>query len=312
MAQYDVTFILLPRFSMIALYGALEPLRIANRFAGPVFSWRFISADGAPVSASNDIPVSAAGALRDLGKPTMAVTMASYEPERSISKPLLSTIRGLVKHGGILAGIDTGPFVLASAGVLDGYRATCHWESFPGFSEQFPRIQSVQSLYEIDRDRMTCAGGAAAIDMMLDWIGRLLGPRMAATVADQLIHFRMPDGREQARVPARARHGTDDPRLLTVIAAMEEQSEDHLTVPQLAERAGISERHLERLFATKLGERPAGFYRRLRLEKAERLLTYSAMPVREVSVACGFSSLSDFSRAFRSLYGKPPTALRKR
>jgi transcriptional regulator GlxA family with amidase domain len=92
---------------------------------------------------------------------------------------------------------------------------------------------------------------------------------------------------------------------------MEEQSEDPLTIPALAERAGTSERHLERLFAAKLGERPAGFYRRLRLEKAERLLTYSAMPVREVSVACGFSSLSDFSRAFRSRYGKPPTALRK-
>jgi AraC family carnitine catabolism transcriptional activator len=312
MAQYAVTFILLPRFSMIALYGALEPLRIANRFAGPVFSWRFISADGAPVAASNDIPVSPSGALRDLGKPAMAVTMASYEPERSISKPVLSAIRGLVKQGGILAGIDTGPFVLASAGVLDGYRATCHWESLPGFREQFPRVQAVQSLYEIDRDRMTCAGGAAAIDMMLDWIGRLLGAKMAATVADQLIHFRVSDGREQARVPARARYGTDDQHLLAVIAAMEEQTEDPLDAARLAEVAGLSVRHLERLFAAKLGERPIGFYRRLRLEKAERLLTYSAMPVREVSVACGFSSLSGFSRAFRGHFGKPPSALRKR
>jgi AraC family carnitine catabolism transcriptional activator len=312
MTHYDVAFILLPRFSMIALYGALEPLRIANRFAGPVFSWRFISPNGAPVPASNDIPVSAAGPLRDLGQPAMAVTMASYEPEKSISKPLLSAIRSLVKRGVIVAGIDTGPFALASAGVLDGYRATCHWESLPGFQEQFPRVQAVQSLYEIDRDRMTCAGGAAAIDMMVDWIGRLLGSRMAVSVADQLIHFRGPDGREKARVPARMRYGTEDSRLLKVISAMEEQSEDPLTIPALAKCAGTSERHLQRLFAAKLCERPAGFYRKLRLEKAERLLTYSDMPVREVSLACGFSSLSDFSRAFRRRYGKPPTALRKR
>ena len=140
MAPFDVAFILVPKFSMIALYGALEPLRVANRFAGPVFSWRFISADGLPVAASNDIPVSASAGIADIGTPGMAVICASYEPEAGRTRPMLAAIKKLARARIMLAAIDTGPFLLAGAGALDGYRATCHWESLPGFTESFPKI----------------------------------------------------------------------------------------------------------------------------------------------------------------------------
>ncbi|MGH6854341.1 MAG: GlxA family transcriptional regulator [Aestuariivirga sp.] len=310
MAKYDVAFLLIPKFSMIALYGAVEPLRVANRFAGPTFSWRFISPDGQPVAASNDIPVSVTGGLKEIGTPAMAVVCASYEPERGITRPVLNAIRKLARSRVLVAGIDTGPFLLAEAGVLDGYRATCHWETLPGFRESYPHVQATEMLYEIDRDRMTCAGGAAAIDMMLDWIGRLLGHGLAVTVADQLVHFRVSEGRGQARVPARMRYGTDDPRLLAILAAMEEQSEDKLAANALAEIGGISTRQMERLFHDALQARPMEIYGKLRLEKAERLLIYSRMSIRDVALACGFSSLSLFSRAFKARYGKPPSVLR--
>ena len=310
MSRYDVSFLLVPKFSMIALYGALEPLRVANRFAGPTFSWRFVSEDGAPVAASNDIPVSVSGGLADLGRPAMAVVSASYEPERGLTPPMLAAIRKLARGRVPLAAIDTGPFLLAEAGVLDGYRATCHWESLPGFRESYPKVLVEQSLYVTDRDRMTSAGGAAAIDMMLDWIGRLLGRPLAVAVADQLVHFRSMEQPSQARLPAAARYGVDDARLLKIISAMEEQSEDPLDAAALAAVAGISLRQMERLFHDKLGQRPMGFYLALRLEKAERLLTYSQMSVRDVSVACGFSSLPLFSRSFRSRYGRPPSSFR--
>jgi AraC family transcriptional regulator, carnitine catabolism transcriptional activator len=308
MAKYDVAFLLVPRFSMIALYGALEPLRVANRFAGAnTFSWRFVSADGEPVSASNDIPVSVSGKLADIGRPDMAVISASYEPEKGITRPMLSAVKALARKRVLLAAIDTGPFILAGAGLLDDYRATCHWESLPGFRESYPRVQAEQALHVTDRDRMTCAGGAAAIDMMLDWIGRLLGRPLAVLVADQLVHYRTS---EQARLPAAARYGTTDARLLKIITAMEEQGEDPLDAAALAATAGISVRQMERLFAEKLHERPMGFYLKLRLEKAERLITYSTMSMREIAVACGFSSLPLFSRSFRARYGRPPSALR--
>ena len=278
MTRYDVAFLLVPKFSMIALYGALEPLRVANRFAGAnTFSWRFVSADGQPVAASNDIPVSASGSLADIGRPDMVVISASYEPEKGITRSMLST---------------------------------CHWESLPGFRESYSRVHAEQALYVTDRDRMTCAGGAAAIDMMLDWIGRLMGKPLAVLVADQLVHYRSAEQPAQARLPAAARYGTTDARLLRIITAMEEQGEDPLDAEDLAEMAGISVRHMERLFAGKLGERPMGFYLKLRLEKAERLITYSTMSMQEIAVACGFSSLPLFSRSFRARYGRPPSALR--
>ncbi len=311
MAKIDVAFLLVPKFSMIALFGALEPLRVANRFAGDTFSWRFVSADGRPVAASNDIPVSVSGDLSSIGKPDMAVISASYEPEKGITRPMLAALKALARRRVLLAAIDTGPFLLAEAGLLDDYRATCHWESLPGFRESYRHVQAEQALYVTDRDRMTCAGGAAAIDMMLDWIGRLLGRATAVLVADQLVHYRTSDAPEAARLPAAARYGTTDARLLRIITAMEEQGEDPLDAEALAELAGISARHMERLFAAELNERPMGFYLKLRLEKAERLLTYSTMPVSEIAVACGFSSLPLFSRSFRARYGKPPSALRQ-
>lgn len=295
---------------MIALYGALEPLRVANRFAGPVFTWRFVSADGEPVSASNDIPVSVSGGLSDIGKPSMVVVSASYEPEKGKMEPTLAAIRKLSRSRVQMAAIDTAPFLLARVGALDGYRATCHWESLPGFRESYPKVLVEQSLFVADRDRMTSAGGAAAIDMMLDWIGKLLGKPLAVAVADQLVHFRSMEAPMQARLPAAARYGTTDARLLRIITAMEEQSEDPLDAASLAMVAGISVRQMERLFQTKLKERPMGFYLKLRLEKSERLLIYSTLSVRDVAVACGFSSLPRFSRCFRSRYGKTPSAHR--
>ncbi len=311
MKTYDVAFLLLPKFSMMALYGALEPLRVANRFAGPTFSWRFVSADNQPVAASNGIPVSVSGGLADIGKPDMAVVLASYEPEKALSRPLLAAIRGLARRRVLMAAIDTAPFLLAEAGVLDDYRATCHWESLPGFRESYPKVQAEQALYVTDRDRMTCAGGAAAIDMMLDWIGRLLGRPLAVLVADQLVHFRSLEQPAQTRLPAAARYGTTDARLLKIITVMEEQCEEPLAAPALAKVAGVSQRQMERLFADELGERPMGLYLKLRLEKAERLITYSSMSMREIALACGFSSLPLFSRSFRARYGKPPSALRQ-
>jgi AraC family carnitine catabolism transcriptional activator len=310
MDSSDVVFLLVPKFSMIALYGALEPLRVANRFVGPTFSWRFVSADGQPVAASNGIPVSVSGDLASIGSPALAVVSASYEPEKGVTRPMLAALKGLARRRVPMAAIDTGPFLLAEAGLLDDHRATCHWESLPGFRESYPRVQVEQALHVTDRDRMTCAGGAAAIDMMLDWIGRRQGKALAVTVADQLIHYRSSEQPFQARLPAAARYGTTDARLLKIITVMEEQGEDPLDAEALAAVAGLSVRQMERLFRQKLGERPMGFYLKLRLEKAERLITYSAMGMREIALACGFSSLPLFSRSFKARYGRPPSALR--
>ena len=312
MSTTHVIFHLVPRFSMISLYGALEPLRVANRFAERKFSWSLVSADGGPVSASNDIPVSVSGSLANSSRPAMVVVCASYEPEQGATKPVLAAIRKYSAQKVLLAGIDTGAFILARAGSLDGYRATCHWETLPGFRESFPRVVATQALFEVDKDRLTCAGGSSAIDMMLEWIKQLLGHEIAVTVADLLVHSRFAEQPNEVRIPAAARYGTTDSRLLACISLMEEQVEEPYDIKALAACVGVSVRQLERLFADVLKKRPMGFYLGLRLERAERLINYSTMSVREVALATGFSTIQLFSRSFSKHFGKPPSFWRKK
>lgn len=307
----EVVFVLLPKFSMIALYGALEPLRVANRFAGRVFSWRFVSLDGEPVSASNEIPVSVSGELGAVGRPALVIFCASYEPEKHVQRKMLAKVRQLARQGVTLGGVDTGPFVLASAGLLDGYRATVHWESLPGFRESFPSVDVTTALYEIDRDRMTCEGGAASIDMMLEYVARTHDRKLAVTVADQLVHFRFSDGAGEARLPAQVRYQISHPRVLSVIDAMEQNIEEPLEVTALARLAGLSVRQMERLFRAELAMPPKRFYQQLRLERAERLLNYSHMTVTDVAVACGFPALEHFTRSYKARFGAPPSRHRR-
>jgi AraC family carnitine catabolism transcriptional activator len=309
--RHDVAFLLIPRFSMIALFSALEPLRVANRFAGEIFSWRFVSMDGEGVAASNGIPVSVSAGLDGLGKPDLLVVCASYEHEAGMVQPVLNEIRRAGRNGSLLAAVDTGAFLLAEAGVLNGYRATCHWETLPAFRETYPSIDVAETTYVLDRGRMTASGGANALDMMLDWLAAIEGEALAAKVADTLVHTRHLNHPGEARIPAGSRYQVSEPRVLAAIRLMEEHIEDVLTMRDIAEGAGASERHLERLFRAHLSLTPKTFYSQLRLERAERLITYSRMSVRDVALACGYSSLALFSRAFKARFGRAPSLIRR-
>jgi AraC family carnitine catabolism transcriptional activator len=253
------------------------------------------------VAASSDIRF--VSAAHDIGCRPWRVVSASYEPERGTTRPVLAAIRKLARDKVLLAGIDTGPFLLAEAGVLDGTRATCHWESLPGFRESYPQVQATQALYEIDRGRMTCAGGAAAIDMMLEWIGRLLGRPLAVTVADQLVHFRYPDGERQARVRA----GDMAPAIRAFCHHRGDGRRARAARCGGAGPTGVFGAADGWLFAKALtaadglrgcaaGEGRAAFtYARERAHVSRR----------------GFSSLAQFSRAFKAKRGRPPSRLRR-
>jgi AraC family carnitine catabolism transcriptional activator len=307
----DIAFVLIPRFSMIALFSALEPLRVANRFAGDIFSWRFVSMDGGPVAASNGIPVSVTASVDAIGRPDVAIACASYDQEAGMTRPVFNELRRLARNGTLLGGVDTGAFLLAGAGVLDGYRATTHWETLPAFRESYPEIDVADETYVIDRGRMTASGGGAPLDMMLEWLGAIESQSLAQKVADTLVHTRPLNHPGEARVPAGSRYGIEDARLLKAIRVMEEHVEDKLTLKDVARMAEISDRQLERLFHQQLQMTPVGFYRQLRLERAHRLLAYSRLTVRDVALATGFSTLAEFSRAFKSRYGRPPSHARR-
>jgi AraC family carnitine catabolism transcriptional activator len=310
-AVFDIVFLLVPRFSMIALYSALEPLRVANRFGGELFRWRFCSLDGEAITASNGIPVSVDGAIGSAGRPNLVIVCSSYEHERAMTPAMRSVLRRLGGAGVWLGGLDTGPILLADAGLLDRRRATCHWETLGAMREDYPRVEVTDALYEIDGARLTASGGTAPLDMMIDWIGVLHGQPLAMRVADTLVHARYGGDPGGARISARTRFGTDDAHVLAAISAMEEHLEDVLRLEDVAVAAGVSPRQLERRFRRALGMGPMRFYLGLRLERAERLLTYSRLSVRDAGVASGFSSLAQFSRAYKARYGLAPAQHRR-
>jgi AraC family carnitine catabolism transcriptional activator len=195
--------------------------------------------------------------------------------------------------------------------VLDGYRATCHWETLPAFHEAYPHVDAVEETYVLDRGRMTASGGAAALDMMIDWLGAIESEALASRVADTLVHTRHLNHPGEARVPAGSRYGIEDERLVAAIRVMESHIEETLAIGDIATMADVSERQLERLFRQHLRSSPIAFYRGIRLERAENLLTYSSLSVRDVAIACGFSSLALFSRAFKARHGRTPSSIRR-
>ncbi len=311
MTPIDVAFALVPQFSMIALYSALEPLRVANRFLGEAFAWRFVSVDGEAVAASNGIPVSVSGRLADIGRPNLAIVCASYGHEAAMTRPMLAGIRALARKGVWLGGIDTGAVLLAEAGVLDDVRATCHWETLPAMRESYADVAVTERLYEIDCARLTASGGTVPLDMMLEWISSLYGRALAERVRETLDHWRQSPAPGGGEAGGRAARRTGDQRLRAVVAAMQQHIEDTLRIGDLAVVAGLSPRQLERAFRAAFGLSPVSFYLGLRLERAEHLLTYGAMGVREVALATGFSSLAQFSRAYKARYGLAPSRHRR-
>lgn len=307
-----IGFLLVPNFSMIAFTSAIEPLRLANRAAGrALYSWRLYAPDGRFVVASNGIEIAvdgSYGAARDIH---LALVVAGIDVESHPSKPLIAALRRLATFGVGLGAACTGSYVLAKAGLLDGYQATIHWENHQSLTTDFPDLEISSELFEIDRNRYTCAGGTAAIDMMLSLIASDHGPDLARAVTDQLIHHRIREGSERQRMDLRTRLGVAHPKLLAVVAEMEDAIEQPLSCVTLARRAGLSTRQLERLFAKYLQTSPTRYYITVRLERAQGLLQKTSLSVLAVAIATGFASASHFSKSYSECFGHTPSAERR-
>ncbi len=308
-----VGFLLLPHFSMMAFFSAVEPLRIANRISGrPLFDWALFSEDGGPVTASNGMTLLVDRAIGEVHRlPSLAIC-SGFEPESHLSRPLVAWLHRLDQAGCALGGLDTGCVVLAAAELLAGERVTLHWESLPAFRERFPTIETSDELFEIGERRFSCAGGAAAMDMALEVISRRHGARLAIDVSEQLIHERLRSRSDQQRMTLARRLGTHNRRLVEAVALMERHLETPLTLAEVAQRSGVSPRQLQRLFEQNLGCSPRDWYLKRRLEQGWQLLGETDMKILSVGLACGFASSSSFSRAFRAHYGKSPREARQR
>jgi len=222
------------------------------------------------------------------------------------TKPVLNWLRREARRGVIVGGLCTAAHTLARAGLLDGKRATIHWENQDGFAEEFEQVLPTKSVFIIDGNRMTTAGGTSSIDLMLKLIANDHGEDLANAVADQLIYSAIRTDRDSQRLSIPTRIGVRHPKLSQVIQIMETSIEDPVSPPDLASVVGMSTRQLERLFRRYLNRSPKRYYMELRLQKARNLLMQTDMSVINVALACGFTSPSHFSKCYRAQYNTTP------
>lgn len=300
-------FLLLDRFTMISFAAAIDPLRLANRLSGRrIYEWRLVGPDGVSASCSNGTRIALDDGLAETQRGDTILVCSGVDVARAASRPVMAWLRREERRGARMGALCTGAWVLAEAGLLDGRRATIHWENQDSFAEEFPDVTLVRTVFVEDGNRLTAAGGTAAIDMMLRQIARDHGNELASRVADQMIHtsIRSEDDHQRMSIPIRI--GARHPRLAQVVARMEANIEDPVSPARLAAEAGMSPRQLERLFARYLGRSPKRYYMEIRLERAHNLLMQTEMNVIEIALACGFASVAHFSKCYRAGYGRTP------
>jgi AraC family carnitine catabolism transcriptional activator len=306
-------FLLLPEFPLYALIPAMEALRIANQNHGrKLFDWVLISEDGSSVRSGNGMSLTVDATTKDITWLPTVLVFGGNHPIQHLSKRLLSWLRRLARHGCIMGGIDTGTFALAEAGLLDGRTVTMHWESMSTFRERYPGIDIVEQLFQIDEERITCAGGHATLDLMLGLISKQHGSALAQVVANAFVAHRPRGEKEAQRLSPRILSNDVNSPLTKILQDMESNIETPLSAEQLARRAGVSVRALSRLVHDRLGESPMSYYRKIRLQAARNALFYSDVAIQDVAASCGFASPEVFSRTFKEHFGVSPREFRHR
>jgi transcriptional regulator GlxA family with amidase domain len=302
-------FVLMNEFTMLSFSSALECLRLANRMSGTsLYSWTLVSEDASTVTCSAGATFSVDSALGEINRDDTVLLCSGLNVQQATTQKLLNWLRRESRKGVLIGGLCTAAYTLAKAGLLDGRRVTIHWENHDGFIEEFDgeNIELTKSVFVVDRNRMTTAGGTASIDLMLKLIADEHGEDLANAVADQLIYSSIRTGQDAQRLSVPTRIGVRHPKLGQVIQMMEKNIEDPVSPSDLAQLVGMSTRQLERLFRRYLDRSPKRYYMELRLQKARNLLMQTDMSVINVALACGFSSPSHFSKCYRSHYEVTP------
>lgn len=311
-APHRIALLLLPDFPLMAFSSTIEPLRAANLLRGEtLFEWRCLSLDGAAVMSSSGIPINCEEALSLSNWAQTLIVCAG---------PLLDTDdcklyhTGLKKHaqrGCTLAGVSSGAVLLASADLLDGYRCTAHWEFIDSFAERFPRAEVVDQLYVIDRNRLTCSGGTAAMDMMLGLISQEHDSKLSTDVAHWFIHDKTREAGERQHKAEEAQLAQQSTKMAAAIRLMRDNLEDPISPNELAAQVSCSLRQLERLFKKHQETTLQSYYLALRLDQARRHVTQTGLPLFDILIAVGFASQSHFSKCYRDRFGITPAVDRK-
>jgi transcriptional regulator GlxA family with amidase domain len=270
-----------------------------------------LSTDGVPVRASNGITVKPTRTLEEAGMPDVLIVCGGTQIRSAVDAPVKVLLNDVAQRGVPLGGICTGAYALMSAGLLDNYRCTVHWEDLSTLHAEFPHVRFADELFVIDRDRLTCTGGTAPLDLMLNLVETRLGQNLAAQVSEQFILDRIRNATDQQPIPVDARVGFSRAELIEVVRLMEANIEEPLSLEELARLVQLSQRHLQRMFKVYLNVSPTHYYLSLRLKRARDLLRTTDASIARVTTVCGFHSPCHFSKAYRAQFGHAPSVERR-
>ena len=295
----QISILLFDRFSNHCLANVLEPLRAANDLSSQqVFEWNIVVLGGQRVRSSSGLRLEADAQLADM-RGDILMVMPSYGFLTHANVTSSRALRAAARRFDILAGLDTGSWLLAEAGLLDDYRATIHWDELDRFSERFSDIDVQKEAVIYDRDRITCGGASTAFALAMQMIEKQHGAALRLRVEHLFSGAYAQRPVRRGGIAARA------------VDLMRAHIEEPLPIAQLAQQLGRSQKHLEQQMLARLGAAPQVIYRRIRLERARQLSLDTTISVAEISLRCGYQDASAMTRAFRSEYGTTPQALRR-
>ena len=307
-----IGFLMMPEYTLSTFSNAVSVLRMANRLSGrELYRYSVFSIDGEPVVSSAGLELKMDGSFHTTVDMNVLIVCGGYNVKNYCDKAVIDALRSMDKKGIPLGAMCTGSYVLAAAGLLDGYRSTIHWENIASMREQYPNLNISSSLFVIDRDRYTCSGGISSIDLMLNLVASIHGHQLVQQISEQFTCDRVRTEKDPQRAPLQYLIGASQPRLVDAVVLMEANTEEPLSLDEIAEYVGISRRQLERLFNRYLHCAPSRYYLELRLSRARLLLLQTSIPVIDVAISCGFSTAPHFSKCYSDLYGKPPSSERR-
>jgi transcriptional regulator GlxA family with amidase domain len=311
-----LAFVLIPGFSLVTLGCAIEAFRMANeRAATPPFVCRMLGVGTRQVATNTGLVVTAddvaggpdpaSGAPWDIIFIISSLTSVHFADAR-----FAAWLRRMARAGVAIAPLGAATVLAARLGLLDGYHCVTHWRLYGEFFERFPQVKLGRGLYCIDRKRLTCAGGSAAMDLGLTIVAEVVPEPLATEFAEIAMVPRIRAPTESQRMSVQWRFGVHDERVARAVELMEANIEEPLALAAIARRAGLSMRQLERLFHRELAKGPQRHYLETRLRVAHQLLNDSNDAIITVALKCGFADAAHLTRAFRTVLGTTPAAAR--
>ncbi|PBB79184.1 hypothetical protein CK218_20505 [Mesorhizobium sp. WSM3879] len=314
---FDLVVLVLPGFSHLALHAYIEPFRIANTISRlPLFRWRIAGLDARPVEGANALSIAVDATIDELGcksddrKPDQLAILAGEPVERQLTPQLNGFLRTIARRGVSISAVGTATWLLAQTGLLAGTRCTIHWSRLAAFSEVFNQPRIRDSLFVKDGQYSTCAGELAAFDLAIDLIGSHAGGYIAQEVCRHATVEGQRSGSNRQTGPTGLAFAGVSDKLVMAMRIMEENVEFPLSMDEVAHRAGVSRRQLERLFAAHIEVPPVRHYLRIRTDHAKRLIEGTRLPIVDIAMACGFISASHFAKCFRAFNGISPQQCR--